>query len=240
MKLFNKSTAPEEKKSFLEKVRKDPKGPLSVIPTSLLIILPFCICLLAAFLFTLKYIRVDAYNYTDATYEYIEEVLRGVEVTLPDGTVQLENIKVTQSDGTLEEIPPCIRKNEGIDVMELQKHVDKYDIRYENGQTLLTCSIRDGRYFVAEVTTLVSKDFEITSMSRNYNSLGAYMDNLIRQVGLAVLVISLGVFFGVELLIFGGLAAYGYMMNKQEKKKKEQGADAPSAEGAALEVAKTA
>lgn len=237
MKLFKKSTTPGEKKPILEKVRENPKKPLGVILTSLLIILPFCICLLTTFTFTLDYIRDKAYTYTDDTYKSIEEVLCGVQVTQPDGTVNLESKKITFPDGSVEEIIPCLVKGEGVDDRELRRYLDeykgKYETSYENGQTRLTCSIQDG-YFDAVVTVWLNNNFEVTQISRNYNSLGAYMDNLIRQVGLVALGIALVVFFVVEGLIFGGLAAYGKLYNWQtEKKKKKE--EAHSSEETAIQ-----
>ena len=224
MKLFNKGTVLGEKKSFLENIRKDPKKPLSFIGVSLRIILPFCICLLLAFMFTLNYIRTVAYTYDNDTYKGIEEVLCGVKVTLPNGKVELQNPKITLPDGTVEEIMPCLVKGEGIDYRTLQQylyaHGGKYENIYENGQTQLTCSIKNG-YFDAVVTVWLNNNFEITQMTRNYNSLGAYMDRLIRQIGLASLGIALAVFLGVELLIFGGLAVYGKLYNWQADRKKK-------------------
>ena len=236
MKLFKKSTTPGEKKPILEKVRENPKKPLGVILTSLLIILPFCICLLGAFLFALNYIRNDAYKYND-TYETIEEVLCGVKVSQSDGTVKLESKKITLSDGSVKEIMPCLVKGEGLDDRELRQYLDEYggtyETSYENGQTQVICSIKNG-YFDAVVTVWLDENDDITQISRNYNSLGAYMDNLIRQVGLVALGIALVVFFVVECLIFGGLAAYGKLYNWQaEKKKKKE--EAHSSEETAIQ-----
>lgn len=237
MKLFKKSTIPGEKKPILEKVRENPKKPLGVILTSLLIILPFCICLLGAFLFALNYIRNDAYKYNDDTYETIEEVLCGVKVSQSDGTVKLESKKITLSDGSVKEIMPCLVKGEGLDDRELRQYLDEYggtyETSYENGQTQVICSIKNG-YFDAVVTVWLDENDDITQISRNYNSLGAYMDNLIRQVGLVALGIALVVFFVVECLIFGGLAAYGKLYNWQaEKKKKKE--EAHSSEETAIQ-----
>ncbi len=237
MKLFKKSTTPGEKKPILEKVRENPKKPLGVILTSLLIILPFCICLLGAFLFALNYIRNDAYKYNDDTYETIEEVLCGVKVSQSDGTVKLESKKITLSDGSVKEIMPCLVKGEGLDDRELRQYLDEYggtyETSYENGQTQVICSIKNG-YFDAVVTVWLDENDDITQISRNYNSLGAYMDNLIRQVGLVALGIALVVFFVVECLIFGGLAAYGKLYNWQaEKKKKKE--EAHSSEETAIQ-----
>ncbi len=237
MKLFKKSTTPGEKKPILEKVRENPKKPLGVILTSLLIILPFCICLLGAFLFALNYIRNDAYKYNDDTYETIEEVLCGVKVSQSDGTVKLESKKITLSDGSVKEIMPCLVNGEGLDDRELRQYLDEYggtyETSYENGQTQVICSIKNG-YFDAVVTVWLDENDDITQISRNYNSLGAYMDNLIRQVGLVALGIALVVFFVVECLIFGGLAAYGKLYNWQaEKKKKKE--EAHSSEETAIQ-----
>ncbi len=225
MKLFKKSTVPEEKKLFLKNIRNDPKKPLGVILTSLLVILPFCICLLGAFLFSLNYIRNDAYKYNDDTYETIEEVLCGVKVSQSDGTVKLESKKITLSDGSVKEIMPCLVKGEGLDDRELRQYLDEYggtyETSYENGQTQVICSIKDG-YFDAVVTVWLDENDDITQISRNYNSLGAYTEDLIRQVCLATLGTALAVFFVVEGLIFGGLAAYGKLYNWQDKRKKKK------------------
>lgn len=213
MKFFNRSTASVEKESFWSKIRSNPKLPLKTIPTSLLIILPFCICLIGAFIFGLHYIRDKAYNYSDVAYKNIVAAIQGGEIE--------------DADGNRKEIPASVKKGIGIDTLELPKHVDKFTLTYENGQIKLVCSNTDG-YFTAEVTAEISSDYTITNMSANYASLGDYMDHLLRVFGLVVLVATLLGFFAAELLIFGGLFLYGLIYNKVEARKEKE--EDPSAQ----------
>lgn len=208
-----RSNTPKEKESLLAKIRSNPKCPLKAIPISLLVVLPFCICLIGTVIFGLHYIRDKAYNYSDVAYKNIVAAIQGGEIE--------------DADGNRKEIPASVKKGIGIDTLELPKYVDKFTLTYENGQIKLICSSTYG-YFTAEVTAEISSNYTITSMSANYASLGDYMDQLLRAFGLVVLVATLLGFFALEGLIFGGLFLYGLIYNKVEARKEKE--EDPSAQ----------
>ncbi len=163
-----------------------------------------------------------AHKYSDETYELIEEAISKcmVQEAGPD-IVALQNFL---------DNPKTIEGSEAADdseVTDKAETVGKYFSTYENGQTKLVCSIQDG-YFLAEVTVILSKDFTITSNSRNFNSLEEYMasywNDLERCIFTSTLLIW-GVAAGFTFIFFGSVA-FIYTRAKAAKKKKASSATA--------------
>lgn len=200
MKNKQRTTNTEDQKVyFLDKVRENPKLPKKIMSLFLLFVLPFCIIFIVASLLTMKHIRNDAYTYTDDAYRQITTAIMGGPIILEDGTVK--------------ELPPCVQKDLGIDVMTLKEYVDFFSLNYENEHATLVCSIKKG-YFVAKVTTEISNDYEVISMVQNFNSLGQYTDTLLHIFVLGVLFLSLLIYLAIAIIFTRLLALYGYIYRK--------------------------
>jgi len=141
---------------------------------SLFPILLFSICILVSYQYWIRAIGDGAYKYADATYEHIENA-----------------------------IATCVIPEVGLDALALQKEVTKFVVSYENGNTELICSIRDGSYFNAIVTATFSENYVITSNYRNYNSLGEYMNHFWLTFGIRVFLSALIACFLIELSFLG-------------------------------------
>lgn len=182
----------KEKKQKAPKERKKSFLPnLSNFPklvkllNALFPILLFSICIFVSYQYWIRAIGDGAYKYTDATYEHIENA-----------------------------IATCVIPEVGLDALALQKEVTKFVVSYENGNTELICSIRDGSYFNAIVTATFSEDYVITSNYRNYNSLGEYMDHFWLTFGLRVFISALIACLLIELSFLGISALKSWISKK--------------------------
>lgn len=170
----------KEKKQKTQKERKKSFLPdLSKYPkvvkllNTMFAILLFSICLFVSYQYWIQSIGDGAYKYSNETYEHIEKA-----------------------------IATCAIPDVGLDALSLQKEVTKFVASYENGNTELVCSIRDG-YFNAVVTATLSEDYVITGSSRNYNSLSEYMNHFWLAFGLRVFFSALIACCLIELSFLG-------------------------------------
>lgn len=190
----------KEKKQKVPKERKKSFLPdLSKHPkvvkslNALFAILLFSICLFVSYLYWIQAIGDGAYKYSDETYERIENA-----------------------------IATCAIQDVGLDALALQKEITRFVASYENGNTQLVCSIRDG-YFNAEVTATLSGDYVITGSSRNYNSLDEYMNDFWLTFGLHVFCYALAACCLIELSFFGISFLKSRISKKSDNKSKTEG-----------------
>lgn len=160
---------------------------------ALFVILLFSICLLVSYQYWIQTIGDGAYKYSNETYEHIENA-----------------------------IATCAIPGVGLDALPLQKEVTKFVVSYENGNTELVCSIRDG-YFNAVVTATLSEDYVITRSSRNYNSLDEYMNDFWLTFGLHVFCYALAACCLIELSFFGISFLKSRISKKADNKSKTEG-----------------
>lgn len=165
------------------------------ILNTLFVILLFSICLFVSYLYWIQAIGDGAYKYSNETYEHIENA-----------------------------IATCTIPEVGLDALSLQKEVTKFVVSYENGNTELVCSIRDG-YFNAVVTATLSEDYVIINSSRNYNSLDEYMKGFWLTFGLYVFFSTLGACCLIELSFFGISALKSRISKKTTNKSKPEVTD---------------
>ena len=128
-----------------ENILKASKGRVSRIITAIIAVLVLIACFNEAYDYTKLAIGDGAYKYSDDSYTYIEESVKNY------------------------------LGEDGPNIANLQESIPIFTAHYENGKTILVCTLQDG-FFRAEVTSVISKDFQLEKSTRNFNSLSEYQE----------------------------------------------------------------
>lgn len=172
----------------MENLLKAAKGRISRIITVILAVVVLVICFGYAYDYTKATIGDGAYKYSDDSYTYIEESLQNY-------------------------LGP-----EGPDIALLQECIPRWTSSYEDGETTLVCTLKDG-FFVAEITAQISKDFELKETKRNFNSLEEYQDYFWHEVKISTFKIGIGLFLLIAIAWLLGSSLLLFILKRIVEKK---------------------
>lgn len=229
MKKRERSEEKQVTSSIWKEARKNPKAPLSLLLSSMLIIVPFCICLVISYTFWNHTIGDGAYKYSDDVYEHIEQAIQnsvqeGIGIDHRYLQFALKHPELPLFDENGDAIQYDIADFEAKDAKANQTSptVPKIVSTYEGNQIELVCSIQDG-YFLAAVTANLTEQYKNDSgYVRNFTSLEGYMEHYRHTFGLYVLVSTLVVFFAIETVILGSVSISAAVANQLAKKKEKK------------------
>ncbi|MCI8621191.1 MAG: hypothetical protein HFJ50_05580 [Clostridia bacterium] len=131
-----------------------------------------------------------AYKYDEGAYEYINESIKNY------------------------------LGEDGPSIALLQENIPKWTSSYENGETILVCTLQDG-FFCAEVTARITKDFKLIETTRNFNSLEEYQDYFWHTVRMITLENGLIIFGIISIVLFTVCELMLLLLSKFVCKKEE-------------------
>lgn len=178
-----------------------------------IILIPLCIAL--AYMATLHFIGDGAYKYSDSTYQYIEDVITGgSKINHETGEI----IEKAVDAETGEPVYGVVAPEMGFDSLYLMDtKIQTFALTFNDGVFHFVCSIKDG-YFFAEVTAEISKDYEVTSVTRNYKSFAQYKNTYDIIFGVSVILGGIVLYFAIILGWFGIVKVWATLGTAFKKK----------------------
>lgn len=210
-------------KSFLERYEESRRAKRRALRSPWFLYMFMLIPILAGvYLYTKDQFGDEAFMYNDEVYGSISEAIG-------------ESIYQVYDEND-------VLISAGIDEIKLRELVDGYTRVYEDGDSTLSATIKNG-YFVAEVTVRLDENYNITATKKNFDSIHDYVNKYNQDLLVRTLIygvgtwLAVGLFFQALLAIVVKIVKFATRNNSEEKENENE--DGKKSEGTKAEEVKS-
>lgn len=193
-----------EKKGFVEKYEEITKALRKAIIVIVYLVVSFPLFTAGSYYVTWQLIGDGVYSYSEEAYDNIKTLL-SYDIVANVGIDKFHIINATED--TIKQLN-TEESSEVISEEDKPRIIDEYDENYKNGTITLRCRKSIGKFFTAEVTQIMSNDFNTIETRRNYDTVKDYMKFFQRHFAACVI----GGAFGAWILFTGFLCLIAFIV----------------------------